>query len=74
MHPSPTFWQFLCGSVPGIVVRTRRLAIPPAFSVGDYARDPEFRRTVQQWLEALWREKDAQIETLQGSTPRSKGR
>ena len=34
---APSFWQFLCGSVPRIVVRARRLAIPREFSTGDYA-------------------------------------
>jgi 1-acyl-sn-glycerol-3-phosphate acyltransferase len=64
---APTFWQFLCGEVPAIVVRAQRLAIPPEFATLDYARDPRARKVVQRWLQALWREKDAEIEGLKGN-------
>ncbi len=60
----PTFWQFLCGNVHRVVVRTQRMAIPPEFRSGDYARDPKYRKTFQRWLQALWEEKDARIEAL----------
>jgi 1-acyl-sn-glycerol-3-phosphate acyltransferase len=59
---APTFWQFLCGRVPKIVVRVRRLPIPPELRAGDYAGDPKFRKVFQHWLEEIWREKDAQID------------
>ena len=64
----PTFWQFLCGRTPRIVVRARQLPIPAEFCVGDYARDPAFRSSFQKWLDRLWEEKDVQIEAiLQGA-------
>ncbi len=49
---APTFWQFLCGNVRRVIVRSRRLPIPPAFRNGDYARDPVYRKTFQRWLQA----------------------
>lgn len=61
---APSFWQFLCGGVPEIVVRVRRLPIPPEFRTGDYASDERFRKTVELWLQNIWREKDGQIEAL----------
>ncbi len=61
---APTFWQFLCGEMPKVVVRARRIPIPLELRAGDYARDPKFRKTFQRWLQNLWREKDAQIEAL----------
>ncbi|MBU6485529.1 MAG: acyltransferase [Betaproteobacteria bacterium] len=61
---APTFWQFLCGDLRHIVVRAQRIAIPPAFRGGDYARDPKYRKTFQRWLQALWHEKDARIDAL----------
>lgn len=61
---APTFWQFLCGRVPQVIVRARQVAIPPAFCQGDYEEDAAFRSTFHQWLAGLWEEKDAQIETL----------
>ncbi|MEO8159015.1 MAG: acyltransferase [Betaproteobacteria bacterium] len=60
----PTFWQFLCGSVPKISVRARRLAIPPELRGDHFAGDPQFRKTVEHWLQDLWRDKDRQIEAL----------
>ena len=61
---APTFWQFLCGGVPVIVVRARRLPIASGFLTGDYARDPQCRKAIQHWLQALWHEKDDEIEGL----------
>jgi hypothetical protein len=61
---APTFWQFLCGDVPRIVVRVNRVPIPPEFCTGDYQGDPRFRKTVQHWLQDMWQEKDRQIEAI----------
>jgi 1-acyl-sn-glycerol-3-phosphate acyltransferase len=61
---APSFWQFLSGNVPEIVVRVRRLPIPPEFRTGDYASDARFRKTVELWLQDLWREKDRQFGAL----------
>ncbi len=63
---TPTFWQFLSGNVRRVIVRSRRLLIPPAFRHGDYARDPEYRKTFQHWLQGVWRDKDSQIDALLG--------
>ena len=68
----PTFWQFLCGDLRRVVVRMQRRTIPPDFRNGDYARDPNYRKTFQHWLDALWHEKDARIASLAaGSTTRN---
>ncbi len=61
---APTFWQFLCGNVPQVVVRAREVAIPPEFGAGDYQADPRFREMIQRWLGDLWQEKDRQIGAL----------
>lgn len=61
---APTFWQFLCGQVPRIVVRLRELPIPAGFSTRDYAQDRSFRREFQHWLGGMWDFKDGQIEAL----------
>jgi 1-acyl-sn-glycerol-3-phosphate acyltransferase len=67
---APTFWQFLCGTTPGIAVRVRQLPIPPEFCAGDYAGDTAFRSTFHRWLAELWDEKDRQIDALlQGGAP-----
>jgi 1-acyl-sn-glycerol-3-phosphate acyltransferase len=63
---APTFWQFLCGEVPGVVVRLSRVPIPPEFCAGDYQGDPRFRKAIQRWLQDMWREKDRRIEAILG--------
>ena len=60
----PTFWQFLCGRVPRVIVQVRELPIPPEFCTADYARDPAFRVRFQEWLGSLWEEKDRRIDQL----------
>jgi 1-acyl-sn-glycerol-3-phosphate acyltransferase len=60
-HGAPTFWQFLCGRTPSIVVQVRQLPIPPDFCAGDYAADTEFRASFHRWLAQLWQDKDRQI-------------
>ena len=66
---APTFWQFLCGRTPRIVVRLREVPIPAAFCTGDYAGDKAFRVAFQRWLAQLWEEKDRQIDELLGQGP-----
>ena len=61
---APTFWQFVCGKVPRVIVRLRELPIPAEFCTGDYGGDPAFRVRFQQWLGELWQEKDQSIQAL----------
>ncbi len=61
---APTFWQFLCGRTPRVIVRARQLPIPPEFCTGDYEGDSTFRGRFHRWLADLWEEKDRQIEAL----------
>jgi 1-acyl-sn-glycerol-3-phosphate acyltransferase len=60
----PTFWQFLCGTTPRVVVRLQELPIPPEFCVGNYGEDKAFRTRFHRWLTDLWERKDQQIEVL----------
>ena len=61
---APTFWQFLCGRVPTVVVRVRQLPIPAEFCAGDYEGDAAFRAGFHRWLAQLWDDKDRQIDAL----------
>ena len=38
--------------------------LDPALWAGDYENDPEFRQTVQAWVNQLWVAKDQRIEQL----------
>ena len=60
----PSFWDFLCGNTPRVVLRVRQLPIPPEFCTGDYEGDTVFRGTVHRWLADIWEFKDAEIEKI----------
>ena len=65
----PSFWDFLCGRTPRIVLRARQVPIPTEFSLGDYETDSEFRGRLHRWLADLWEQKDQQITALLPATP-----
>lgn len=56
-----TFGQFLCGEVKNVIVEVQQREIPSAFAKGDYEGDAAFRKTVQDYVAALWAEKDQRI-------------
>lgn len=58
-----TFWQFLCGKVNKITVTVKSYPVHKDL-LGDYFNDQEYRERFQIWLNALWEEKDRQIERL----------
>ncbi|WP_257386765.1 acyltransferase [Tahibacter caeni] len=60
----PTLYDLLAGRVGEVRVEVRRRAIPPEFLTGDYQNDAAFRERFQHWLNALWQEKDARMESL----------
>lgn len=60
----PTFWQFLCGSTPRIVLQVREVPIPVEFCSGDYEGDTRFRGVFHRWLADQWALKDQQIAAI----------
>ncbi len=56
------FWPFVCGRIKTIKVEAKLILIPESIK-GDYINDPENRKNVQQWLNRLWLEKDALLES-----------
>jgi len=58
------FSDFLKGKLKRVIVRVRTLPVPQHLLQGDYAQDPAFREAFSQWVQQLWREKDAQISAL----------
>jgi 1-acyl-sn-glycerol-3-phosphate acyltransferase len=63
-HGRPSFWQFLCGRIPLVVVEVTERDIPPGLLAGDYGGDEGFRSEFQAWVATLWAEKDAAFERL----------
>lgn len=70
---APNFWAFLCGRMGSVTVRVQSLPIPRHLISGDYAADPAVREAFQQWMQQIWRDKDAQIETLLAAASREDG-
>lgn len=63
-HGSPSFVDLLAGRVPEIRVDLRLREVPTDLMGGDYENDREYRVRFQQWLNGVWEEKDAKIDTL----------
>ena len=65
----PTFWDLLSGQVKSVVVRFEKMAIPASFIGKNYDQDDAYRLEFQQWVNQLWEQKDAQLETLKQQFP-----
>lgn len=64
--PQVSFWQFCCGDFTRITCEYSLLPITTDL-VGDYAENREFRVSFQTWLNALWAEKDRELDRLMSS-------
>jgi len=63
-NQAPGFWALLNGSISRVIIDIQVRELDPALWDGDYENDPEFRQTVQAWVNQLWLEKDQRIELL----------
>ena len=61
---APGYGEFWLGEVPRIAVDLRKIEIPTWVHGGNYEDDAEFREKFQDWVDALWSEKDQLIEQL----------
>jgi 1-acyl-sn-glycerol-3-phosphate acyltransferase len=57
------FWDFLCGRVKKVIVVVERIALTDTLR-GSYSADEQHRLAFQNWLNALWADKDAKIGRL----------
>ncbi|WP_163557629.1 acetyltransferase [Halomonas sp. NO4] len=62
-NPDPTFWGFLCGSEGAMTLEARRLAVPAWMAEGSYHDDPDYKERFHSWLNALWQDKDARLDS-----------
>lgn len=58
------FWDLLCGRVRRVIVEVKQLRIPAELFRGSYENDPAFRQRFQEWIAALWQDKDRRIGEL----------
>ncbi|AEF54248.1 acyltransferase [Marinomonas posidonica] len=60
---APSFFQYLSGKVEEIKVHVRTMPIDLNL-LGDYQNDADYRHHFQQWVNALWLQKDKQFDAL----------
>ncbi len=63
-EPPVNFWDLLSGKIPCITVRVRALPVPENIGGKNYEEDGNFKRSIRQWINNLWEEKDQQIEEI----------
>ncbi|GLO08688.1 acyltransferase [Pseudomonas putida] len=63
-NQAPGFWALLNGSISRVIIDIQVRELDPALWAGDYENDPEFRQTVQAWVNQLWAAKDQRIKLL----------
>ncbi len=54
----PGFMEYLCGNVDKIIVHVRVVPVPDTLKNRNYITDESYRRTLQDWLNGLWRQQD----------------
>ncbi|PYQ61237.1 MAG: acyltransferase, partial [Acidobacteria bacterium] len=59
-----TMWDFVCGRVPTIAVRARRIVAPPEFFTAEITEPGPARDRFKIWIDSIWREKDALLSTF----------
>ena len=66
---NPSFWDLLCGRIGQVVMRIDSQPIPAEFLHRSYDQDEGYRLAFQEWVNQLWSEKDALLETLHRQYP-----
>ena len=60
-HASASFWGFLCGHGGDISVDIVQRPLEPWMLSGNYHADAAYRERFQQWLNQVWKDKDARL-------------
>ncbi len=65
----PGYWDLLCGNLREVVVHFEELRIPPQFIGRNYDQDGEYRLAFQDWINQLWKNKDALLAQMHREYP-----
>ena len=57
-------WEAFEGKLPEVKVHVTRISIPHELLKGNYLDDPQYRASVQSWLQQIWKAKDVRISSL----------
>ncbi|MDN6298233.1 MAG: acetyltransferase [Halomonas sp.] len=64
--PEPSFWRFLCGQEAPVTLTARKLDIPAWMHHAPYHADSQHKERFHLWINALWQEKDRQLDAQLG--------
>lgn len=67
-HLDVTMWEFITNRVPWIRIRVRRLDVPSEFHDAAITEPGPARDRFKDWIEGVWREKDALIASMVDKT------
>ncbi|MEO6260846.1 MAG: acetyltransferase [Thermoanaerobaculia bacterium] len=59
-----SMWKLVSGNVPRVVVRVRRLMVPPAFLDAAITEPGVERDRFKEWVQTVWEEKDLLLDQL----------
>lgn len=59
-----SFWDFLCGRMKKVIIKVQHEILPDWIFEGDYLNDNDFRERFQNWVNAKWQAKDAEMKRL----------
>lgn len=62
-----TMWDFVTGKIPRVIVSARRVEVPKEFFDAGITEPGPQRDRFKEWIDALWREKDEELERLASS-------
>lgn len=61
-NPTPSFWGFLCGQEAPVTLQARILDVPAWMLTADYHAETQHKEHFHTWINALWQEKDRQLD------------
>ena len=63
-HPDATFWTYISGQLPLVVVDIRKIPLRPEFFDESVTRPGPNREAFKAWMSGIWDEKDRLLEEL----------
>ncbi len=64
----PSFWDFLCGRTPQVLIDIKIEEIPQEYLTSELSTDAELQQSFKIWIDNFWQRKDRTIDRLLNST------
>lgn len=63
-NKTPSFWEFLKGEMPRVIVSAKEINIPSNLRSGNYQENAEYREAFQAWIYEIWQDKNTSLTEL----------